>query len=524
MKSSKKDVLKAELPAGSPTNEQSVTDRLNRRQFFARSAAVTAGGTLLHGGVFAGLVARSARADDDLWGRSGYGRLVAAGPELELPRGFRYAIISREGEEMTDGYPVPKAMDGMAAFPLRNGNIALVRNHEDSDPPSRLRPRPANSTSTSAGILNGRLLTDYGPRAFAYDAYAGGGCTTLEYNPRRRRVVREFWSLVGTVRNCAGGPTPWGTWLSGEETLEAAAATGAEKNHGYVFEVSSTALPGQLAPPVPLTRLGRFAHEAAAVDPATGIVYLTEDQGDVSGLYRFVPDRRPTRPGDLAQTTGRLQMLKVTAANGYEAAINQRVGVSLSTSWVNVPDPDPIPPTVTVDGVTASAVFKQGFDAGGARFRRLEGIWEAAGRIYFDSTNGGNWGFGQIWIYDPRAETLTLLFESDSADRLDAPDNLALSPRGGIIICEDNGGAQYLRGISPSGELFDFARNLHNTLEFAGACFSPDGQTMFVNLYGRGTVRTTQPYKSPVLIPVASEERELALTLAIWGPWGSGLL
>jgi uncharacterized protein len=513
MKSTKNEVAQT---ASAALSQQNILDKLNRRQFFARSAAVTAGG------IFAGLVARSARADHDLVRRRGYGPLLPAGPELELPRGFRYAIISKEGKEMTDGYPVPKAMDGMAAFPLRNGNIALVRNHEDGDAPSRFRPRPANSTSTSAGILNSRLQTHYGPRSFAYDAFTGGGCTTLEYDPRQRRIVKEFWSLVGTLRNCAGGPTPWGTWLSGEETLEAASATGAEKNHGYMFEVSSTA--GQPEMPVPLTRLGRFAHEAAAVDPATGIVYLTEDQGDVSGFYRFVPDQMPTRPGHLAQTTGQLQMLKVTTADRYETAINQTVGVSLSTSWVNIPNPDPLPPTTTVDGVTASAVFKQGFDAGGARFRRLEGIWEAAGRIYFDSTNGGNWGFGQIWVYDPAAETLTLIFESDSADRLDAPDNIALSPRGGLIICEDNGGAQFLRGISPSGELFDFARNLHNTLEFAGACFSPDGQTMFVNLYGRSGVRTTQPYKSPVLIPVASEERELALTLAIWGPWGSGLL
>ncbi|HEX4948819.1 MAG TPA: alkaline phosphatase PhoX [Blastocatellia bacterium] len=519
MKDSKNDIT----PAASAL-DASLKDRLNRRQFFARSASAAAGGTLLHSGLFAGLVARSARADHDLRDRTGYGPLVPAGPELELPRGFRYAIISKEGEEMTDGYPTPKAMDGMAAFPLRNGNIALVRNHEDAEQPSRLRPRPMGSTSTSAGILNNRLLTHYGPRTYAYDAYVGGGCTTLEYNPRRRRVVREFWSLVGTFRNCAGGTTPWGSWLSCEETFEPAAPTGAAQNHGYVFEVPSTTTPGHPADPIPLRQLGRMAHEAAAVDPATGIIYETEDQGDVSGFYRFVPDIRPTRPGDLARTTGRLQMLKVNTANGYETAINQRVGVALPTSWVDVPDPDPTPPTVTVDGVTAAAIFKQGFDAGGARFRRLEGIWYAAGKIFFDSTNGGNWGFGQIWVYDPVAETLTLLFESDSADRLDAPDNLALSPRGGIIIAEDNGGAQYLRGISPSGELFDFARNLHNTLEFAGACFSPDGQTMFVNLYGRATVRTTQPYKSPVLIPIPSEERELALTIAIWGPWGSGLL
>jgi secreted PhoX family phosphatase len=306
--------------------------------------------------------------------------------------------------------------------------------------------------------------------------------------------------------------------------LVAASSTGAEKNHGYVFEVPVSASPGNPASPVPLTRLGRMAHEAAAVDPETGIVYETEDQGDVSGFYRFVPATKPTKPGDLAATDGSLQMLRVNLAPGYETAVEQRVGAALPVSWVPISNPDPIPPTVTVGGVTMASVFRQGLDAGGAIFRRLEGIWYSNRKFYVLSTNGGNAGVGQVWVYDPQAETITLLFESPGIHVLDSPDNIAVTPRGGLVMCEDGGSAQYLRGISPSGEIFDFARNLHSSVEFAGACFSPDGQTLFVNIYGRSSVRTVQPYKSPILFPVGPERHEKALTLAIWGPWQSGLM
>jgi uncharacterized protein len=495
----------------------------SRRQFFQRSAM--AGAATLSGGLFQALVARSAlAAEDRRRSGPGYGPLRPAGNELALPPGFRYSIVSAEGDIMSDGYPVPKAMDGMATFALANGNILLIRNHEDNDPGSRFRPRPPDSTSTSAGILNPILNTHYGPRDFAYDAFAGGGTTSLEVEPDSRRVVRQHWSLIGTLRNCAGGPTPWGSWLSCEETLENTSSTNFAQNHGYIFEVPVDATPGKPASPVALKHLGRFAHEAAAVDPATGIVYETEDQGNVSGFYRFVPSTKPTKPGDLALTGGTFEMLKVNAAPGYETAIGQTVGVALDVSWVPIANPDPSPPSIQFEEETTSAVFKQGLDAGGARFRRLEGCWFSRGKIYFVSTNGGDQGFGQVWVYDPGAETLTLIFESPGPDVLDGPDNICISPRGGLVICEDASAAQFLRGISPTGEVFEFARNLHNTIEFAGACFSPDGRTLFVNIYGRSTVRTTQPYKSPVLIPVGPEKREFAITLAIWGPWRSGPL
>jgi uncharacterized protein len=499
---------------------------LNRRQFFARSA-MAAGAGALGGGVFDALVARSAYAADPK-GRGagvGYGPLQAAGEDLALPAGFQYRVIANEGDPMDDGFPTPKAMDGMAAFPLPNGNVLLVRNHEDGQAGNTLRPRPAGSTSTSAGILSDRLETHYGPRAFAFDTYAAGGTVTLEVEPHgQRNLVGRHWSLVGTLRNCAGGPTPWGSWLSCEETLENNSATGYAQNHGYIFEVPLDTVPGLPAQPVPLRHLGRFAHEAVAVDPATGIVYETEDQGDGSGFYRFVPSVKPTQPGNLAATSGQLQMLKVVGAPGYETAINQTVGVPLRVEWVTIANPDPTPVSVTVAGQTLAAVFVEGLAAGGARFRRLEGCWHANGQIFFISTNGGNMGFGQVWAYHPLDETLTLLVESLNHDMFDGPDNVCASPRGGLVFCEDATAAQFVRGVSPSGEVFPLARNLRNSLEFAGACFSPDGQTLFVNLYGRSSERTTQPYRSPVQIPVGPERFERSATVAIWGPWRSGPL
>ena len=500
---------------------------VSRRQFFAHSAAV-AGATTIGAGFFDALVARSAYAAAPGAGRGvGYGPLRPAGDDLALPVGFQYRVISTEGDPMDDGFPTPKAMDGMATFPLTNGNVLLIRNHEDGEAGSRLRPRPPGSTSSSEGILNDRLLTHYGPRQFAYDEFAAGGTTSLEVEPHgQRRVVRQYWSLVGTVRNCAGGSTPWGSWLSCEESLANGSPTGTNyaQNHGYIFEVPVDAVAGAPAPPTALNHLGRFNHEAVAVDPATGYVYETEDQGNVSGFFRFEPATKPTAPGQLAGMGGVLKMMAVAGQPQYETAINQTVGVPLPVTWVEITNPDPTPVSVTFEGETTSSVFLEGFNKGGARFRRLEGCWERNGLIYFLSTNGGNMGFGQVFVFDPVASTMTMIFESPSHDILDGPDNCCTTPQGGLVLCEDAGGQQFLRAISPSGQLFDLARNLRNTIEFAGACFSPDGETLFVNQYGRGSERTTQPYKSPLQIPVGPERFERAATLAIWGPWRSGPL
>jgi secreted PhoX family phosphatase len=409
----------------------------------------------------------------------GYGPLVAAGPELELPEGFSYQVLSRSGAPMSNGSPTPGAFDGMAAFPLPNGNVRLIRNHENRDRPWTTRPK--------------------GNQERAYDRKGAGCVSSLEVRIDRSghaRLVRDFLSLTGTIVNCAGGPTPWGSWLTCEESVEGR-AHGWLAEHGYVFEVPVSAEAEVV--PVPLKAMGRFVHEAVAVDPATGIVYETEDRL-VSGFYRFTPARRAA----LAEG-GKLEMLAVDGTPNLDTADGQRAGVSYPVRWVPIRNPDP--PGAWED---SSAVFRQGFDAGGARFARLEGCWWGDGGVYFHATNGGDARMGQVWHYCPAGESsgrLTLVFESPSAQVLEAPDNITMSPRGGLVICEDHGGAR-LRGLGPDGRIFPFARNALNNTEFAGACFSPNGRILFVNIMGS----------------TRDEGTAQGATLAISGPWERGAL
>ena len=309
--------------------------------------------------------------------------------------------------------------------------------------------------------------------------------------------MRDFVSLNGTIVNCAGGPTPWGTWLTCEESTESV-ASGWTQDHGYIFEVPASA-EGPVTP-VPLKAMGRFIHEAVAVDPATGIVYETEDR-QIAGFYRFIPLQR----GVLA-AGGKLQMLAVDGRPNYDTADGQQMGETLPVSWVDIDAPDPR----GVWGDTA-AVFAQGFTKGGARFSRLEGCWWGDGGVFFHATNGGDAKVGQVWFYKPtsaNAGALTLVFESPSREVLDFPDNLTVSPRGGIVMCEDGASAPFIRGLTRDGRIFDFARNILNETEFAGACFSPDGRTLFLNIMGSTTD--------------AGPER--GVTVAIRGPWEDGAL
>lgn len=388
---------------------------------------------------------------------------------LALPEGFSYTVFGRTGETMSDGRPTPERHDGMAAFDVR-GELRLVRNHETGRGPT-----PAA-----------------GPPERSYDRLAPGGTTTLIVDPATRLPTRHFVSLSGTLINCAGGPTPWGSWISCEETT-AGPSRGFEQPHGYCFEVPA-ASDGPVDP-VPLKAMGRFIHEAVAVDPDTGIVYLTEDRLS-AGFYRFLPDR----PGQLA-AGGRLQMMAIRGQEGYDTRTGQRQGQALPVRWVDIGDPDP-----AAAEQESGMVFYQGAIAGGATFGRLEGAWYGHGRVYINSTNGGDARQGQVWEYRPgrRGGNLRLLFESPSAEVLQAPDNLCVSPRGrGLVLCEDGEGDQYLRGLTRDGRIFDLARNLvpgHEGAEFAGATFSPDGAILFVNIQTPG------------------------LTLAIQGPWRNGAL
>jgi len=414
-------------------------------------------------------------------GQGSYGPLQTAGPDLALPPGFEYRKFGLTGSLMSDGVATPLAHDGMAAFPLPNGNIRLIRNHE-----VRRRARSAEVPD------------------LVYDPGAGGGTTSMEIDPVTREVVRDFVSLTGTAVNCAGGATPWGSWLTCEEVIAGASGPaqgpgGAQnwrpmREHGYVFEVPASA--EGLIDPVPLRAMGRFVHEAAAVDPATGIVYLTEDRGR-AGFYRFLPSRpyRDGEQGDLV-AGGELQMLAVEGQPNLDCATGREVGPRLPIRWVTIDDPDP-PQALQ----NASAVFDQGWDQGGARFSRVEGCFYGDGSIYFTCTDGGDARFGQIWHYRPDGDDggeLILVFESTSREVLDRPDNICVSPRGGIVITEDGGGGNFVRGLTPEGRMFDFAENVANSSEFAGPTFSPDGETLFLNIQRPGA------------------------TYAIWGPWGVG--
>jgi uncharacterized protein len=465
------------------------------RRSFLRGAVAVGGGTALAPSFLQGLAARFAYAAETgqplpqaREGEGGYGPLQPTPDKndgvarIALPAGFSYVTFGIEGTTMSDGNPTPKAHDGMAAFRLPNGNIRLIRNHELRDDPT--------------------ISTVIGDPSTAYDPIAGGGTTSLEIEVTSdgdRTLIRDFVSLNGTLVNCAGGAAPWGSWLTCEETT-AGTAAGWPKPHGYVFEVPVAA--EDEVPAVPYPFLGRFSHEAVAVDPVSWIVYETED-ANPCGLYRFLPHQ----PGKLSEG-GRLQMLAVKGRPGYDTRYDQQVGRPLLVEWVDIPDPDPA--DAESNGLS---VFQQGHVRGGASFSRLEGCWVSGRTLFFTSTSGGNAELGQVWEYRPAGRQLgwlRLIFESPSIEVLSSPDNITVSPRGGLVLCEDGGAeTQFMRGLTRDGRIFDFAEFLLNEREWAGATYSPDGQTLFVNIQGDTS---------------SGGPGNLGYTFAIWGPWEAGAL
>ena len=450
------------------------------RRSFLKTAAAGGGGLALAGPLqaFAASPAGAA-ADHQRRKRGSYGPIApvadrTTGQELlALPAGFTYWSLSELGSPMSDGRVTPPSHDGMAAF--KSGRkIRLVRNHE------------VRGASTA-----------WGPAELAYDTGAGGGNTIIEFDPRRPASPRVFGALSGTSTNCAGGRTPWGSWLTCEETTEVLG-----KPHGYIYEVPAD-LDG-FTKAVPLTSFGRFAHESLAVEPDTKIIHLTEDAGSTSGFYRHVPD---SRHKPLAG--GKLQMLKVVGQDNVNLGASYEAGTRFRVEWVTIDQPDP-----DLAG-GAPSVFQQGTAKGAAAFRRLEGAWwsEEDQAIYFNSTDGGGAAAGQVWAwYRSRGkEYVELVYESPSTDVLLKPDNITVSPAGGILLCEDTDRARqtFLRGVNGDGELYDFAANIRpGTIpgttvamswdEFAGATFL--GDWLFVNIQTPG------------------------VTFAITGPWDCGPL
>lgn len=413
-----------------------------------------------------------------------YGPLVQDPAGIfDLPEGFTYKVISRAGEAMSDGLLTPDKPDGMATFPGSRGRVILVRNHELM--PSQqgpFGPDGALAGKAAAGKIydpgNGILICP-------------GGATTLVINEAGLEVERSYLSLAGTLNNCSGGPTPWGSWISSEEIVVDAGTSIYQKSHGYNFEVPASEEIA-LANPVPLKAMGRFRHEAVGVDPRTSIVYQTEDLDD-GLIYRFIPDV----PGQLSRG-GRLQALAIKGQRSFDTRNWQKkacpLNEPLEVEWISMEH---------VDG--PDDLRFRGFRLGAAVFARGEGMWFQDNACYFACTGGGRKKLGQIFRYTPslfegtareedQAGTLELILEPESSAIARWGDNLTVAPWGDLIVCEDNP-SPYLFGLTPDGRLYKLGRNTGFESELAGCVFSPSGRTLFVNIQQAG------------------------LTLAIQGPW-----
>lgn len=409
---------------------------------------------------------------------------------LELPRDFEAKVISRWGEKMNDGLLVPGKADGMGAFSI-GGKTVIIRNHEVS---------PLDVANGAFG-KDKRLLHNLSPEDF-FDYGHGtnpsmGGTTNIIFNEETGEVERQFLSLAGTNRNCAGGITPWNTWITCEEDVTPKMEDN-ETAHGFNFEVSAAA--NGLSKPIPLKAMGRFNHEAVSVNPVSGFVYQTEDAND-GLIYRFLPNT----PGKLHEG-GELQALKIKGKPGFDTRNWEEqlltVGESLDVEWITMDDVESKNNDLRI----------RGQEMGAAIFARGEGMWYGNEEIYFACTNGGKKNLGQVFKYVPSPQEgldeekeysgkLMLFAESNDLETLKNCDNLTVAPWGDVIICEDHPNA-YIRGITPEGKIYNIARNIFSKSELAGLCFSPSGKYLFVNIQEQGlTLAITGPWKTlqPIL-------------------------
>ncbi|HUR75324.1 MAG TPA: alkaline phosphatase PhoX [Sporichthya sp.] len=408
---------------------------------------------------------------------------------LSLPAGFSYRVVAEAGvtelSGAAKGVKTPGHQDGSASFRRPGGGYILVNNHEHKQDVTEHLVPPVPG--------------------YTYDPGCHGGTTNVHVDVKGHRIA-EFVSLAGTEMNCAGGPTPWGTWLSCEETEGRRGEEGRTQDHGYVFEVHPRNLRAN-RDPKPITALGRFAHEAAAVDPRTGQIYLTEDAAEPLGLlYRFTPPRdfRGLGPGKLRKLgheAGRLQAMRALDSRGRvvrDLSVAHRPGTVYRLEWVEVPDRDAAKTSTRKQFAYAGAKGKAI-----TRSRKLEGAWWSRGGAFVVASfarpaDDGSAAAheGQVWFVDPQRSTLTLVLwfapNRNHDRRGDGPDNITASPYGGVILAEDGVGAQHLISATADGQKTFLARNEVRDgaeySEFTGPNFSYDRKFLFANVQVPGTV------------------------------------
>ena len=338
---------------------------------------------------------------------------------LKLPDGFTSRVVARSGQRPVDvsNYVWHAAPDGGAIFPADDGGWVYVSNSEVSLP--------------------------------------RGGVGALRFSAEGE-VIDAYSILQGTNRNCAGGPTPWGTWLSCEEDFTA--------GRGRVYECDPMGLEAAVAYP----GMGLFVHEAAAVDPATHQIYQTEDRSD-GGFYRFSP-ADPMLGGrpDLGAGT-----LEIAVVADFAAVLD---GGSSAVAWEPIPLPAPLPSQPS----TRRQV------PGWTRFNGGEGTWYGEGFVYFSTKNDH-----RIWAYETGTASLSLVYDRDGFGEgaiLSEPDNVVVSQGGDVLVAEDHGDMQIV-AITPDGELVPVVQAVgHDFSEMAGPVFDPSGTRLyFSSQRGEGT-------------------------------------
>jgi secreted PhoX family phosphatase len=493
-----------------------VSSRISRRGFLAGSASFVAVVSALHARR-AGAAGRTSEIVEGPYGPLRAAIDLATGlPLILLPEGFEYRSYSWTGDAMTNGQPTPDQHDGMGVIASRGQGdtleVTLVRNHE--------RARGEVILAPSRYDTSGRGNNDFLP---------AGGTTTLRF--RGRQFVSVEPSLGGTIYNCAGGATPWGTWLTCEETVVDLTTRGGQR-HGYVFEVGPDAATTSAKP---LVDMGRMKHEAVAIDPVSKAAYLTEDNPGNSCFYRFIPNDASGVAGSY-EAGGRLQAPRVVGRPNWDLR-RPSLGDTHRIEWTDIahPDADPgsIPVATSRAGDKGSGPYLQAQAAGAIRLSKCEGICHRDGKFYVVDSEAGvdalrrvGKGDGAIWEVDPAEGTMRAIFVAGRQLVADNIDNICVSPRGGLLLCEDGdpvidryGPGTRLIGITRDGDSYAFAKNVvrlnaeqiakagkkvpphdYRPEEWAGCCFDASGEVLFVNLQLPG------------------------ITFAIWGPWERGNL